>query len=175
MRIAVIPVILALFFTTSDAWILLRNTLFMLAATTDFMDGFLARHYNQMSRLGQLMDPLADKLLTLPCLIILMVQGYIPPSFFPAALLIIMREICVPTLRERVMERTGKNLPSSPLAQWKTCLLMVAIAGLMSVDLLSAHMFFITQKVSLWVLAGAAGLSLISFWGYLRQTLKAMA
>ncbi len=128
MRLAAAPLlpVLFLFFTRPLAdWFAL--TLFIVAALTDYVDGYLARAWKQESAFGAAMDPIADKAMVLIALLVINgVSGLTPWILLPSAL-IIYREVFVSGLRE-VLGDKARALKVTNLAKWKTMLQMVAIA-----------------------------------------------
>jgi CDP-diacylglycerol--glycerol-3-phosphate 3-phosphatidyltransferase len=128
----------------------LAALLFILLSLTDLIDGYVARKYNQVSELGKMLDPLADKVLVLTVLIGLTAIGRADPL---AVMIITAREFIVASLR------TKKIFGASPLAKWKTVVQIVAVMLLMFDLPLAAFV--------LWV---AVVLSLLSGWGYLWQS-----
>lgn len=103
--------------------------LFVLASLTDWVDGYLARAWNQTSRLGAMLDPIADKAMVAIALLMLVV--YSPSAFgiiIPATI-ILFREMFVSGLRE-FLGNTAGTLKVTQLAKWKTTVQMVAIAVL---------------------------------------------
>lgn len=132
-RIWAIPAIVATFFFkgTCAAWI--GVILFIFAGITDYMDGYLARHLNQLSRFGRILDPIADKLLVGSILIMLAWQGKLASVMVIPAVIILCREILVSGLREFLAEiRVG--CPVTKLAKWKTACQMTALPMLMVAD-----------------------------------------
>jgi CDP-diacylglycerol--glycerol-3-phosphate 3-phosphatidyltransferase len=109
--------------------ILIRCALaaFLIAAITDFFDGWLARRFQATSVWGAILDPIADKVLVCATLLGLLAGGGVLLAI-PAAL-ILVREFAVSGLREVVAAR-GLKLPVTWLAKWKTTLQLVALAGL---------------------------------------------
>lgn len=179
-RLCSVPLLIGLSYS-QDWWILwCRNILFIAAAATDFFDGYFARRFGQLSRIGQLLDALADKLLIVPFLVILAAMGALPGPHLLPALVIIGREICVPTLRERYMETFGKGLQSDTTAQWKTALLLCSIAcllmGISTPDTSptdAALLFSLcAYEVGLCLLYISSILGMTSFYGYARATFK---
>jgi cardiolipin synthase len=169
-RIAAIPVVvLCLWLDRSwSPWV--SVVLFAAAAITDWFDGYFARRYHQISRLGRFLDPIADKLLVAAVLVMLVHAGPLRGVHVFAALIILAREILVSGLREFLAElRVG--LPVSQLAKWKTAVQMVAIAFLL-VD--GAAGPTITD-IGLWLIWIAAGLTLITGYDYLRTGIRHMA
>jgi len=181
-RLLIVPFIIGLSYS-QDLWVLwLRNALFMAAAATDFLDGYLARHFGQLSRTGQLLDPLADKLLIVPCLVLLIAMGALPGPHLWPALLVIARELTVPTLRERYMEVCQKALPSHEIAKWKTALLMLSLTCLLmgtsapeeAADATLITLYTWLYEVGILLLYTAAILGTTSLITYARRTFRAM-
>lgn len=128
-RIVAVPAIAALVWwgTPVAAWVAL--VLFIAAAVTDFLDGYLARTMNQHSSLGRMLDPIADKLLVGVLLLVLAAVDRIGDwSLIPAAV-ILSREILVSGLRE-FLAGLQVSVPVTWLAKWKTTLQLIAIGFL---------------------------------------------
>jgi len=98
---------------------------FVIAAVTDFFDGWLARRWNVVSTFGAILDPIGDKVLVCGAILGLMSQGAQPLVVLPAGL-ILFREFTVSALRE-VGAGKGVKLPVTLLAKWKTTLQLVAL------------------------------------------------
>jgi cardiolipin synthase len=103
--------------------------LFVAASLTDFLDGYLARAMKAQSNLGQMLDPIADKLLVVAAIAALLTAGQIGPWGFWAALIILCREIFVSGLREFLGSREV-TVPVTWAAKIKTTIQMTAIAVL---------------------------------------------
>jgi len=169
-RIAAIPLVVACLWLDRgwSGWV--SMILFVIAAVTDWFDGYFARRYHQISRLGRFLDPIADKLLVAAALLMLVHSGPLRGIHVLAALIILAREILVSGLREFLAElRVG--LPVSQLAKWKTGVQMVAIALLLVGDAASP----IVTTIGLWAIWIAAGLTLITGYDYMRMGLRHMA
>ena len=93
VRVAMIPIFMALLLL-GYRWIALA--VFILASVTDFVDGYVARHYNQVSDFGKFLDPLADKLLVTACMLIFVEWGRMPAW---AVMIVLTREFAVTGLR----------------------------------------------------------------------------
>lgn len=130
-RIALVPAVVVCFYIPGDAshWVALA--LFIIAGLTDFFDGYLARAWEQQSKLGRMLDPIADKLLVAVVLIALTWQGIIAGFSLWAAIIILCREILVSGLREFLAE-LRVSVPVTQLAKWKTAIQMVALAFLLA-------------------------------------------
>ena len=109
--------------------------LFILASISDFLDGFIARKWNQESDIGKILDPIADKLLVIISLIILIISFEENPIIFFSSILIIFREILISGLRE-ITKSSGLILNVTKLSKWKTA------AQLASIILLFLNIFY---------------------------------
>jgi cardiolipin synthase len=101
--------------------------LFVSAAITDFVDGYLARAWKQETKFGAMMDPIADKSMVIIALVVITGFSGMNPWILMPAVLIIFREVFVSGLREFLGDTAG-TLKVTVLAKWKTTLQMVAIA-----------------------------------------------
>src|SRR5215468_10678214 len=171
-RIAAIPLVVACFWLDRGWSQWLSMGLFVAAGITDYFDGYFARRYHQISRLGRFLDPIADKLLVAAALVMLVAGNNAPLKgvHVLAALIILAREILVSGLREFLAElRVG--VPVSQLAKWKTAAQMAAIALLLVGDAAAP----LVTRLGLWLIWIAAGLTLITGYDYLRTGLRHMA
>ncbi len=171
-RIAVIPVLIALFYVPGDWARWLACILFTAAGITDYFDGFFARSIGQVSELGRFLDPIADKLLVAAVILMLVAFGAISGLVVLAALVILIREILVSGLREFLAE-LQVGVPVSRLAKWKTMLQMVALGFLIVGD--AAPLWLpatVIGETGLWI---AAALTLVTGYDYLVTGLRHMA
>ena len=130
VRIAAVPALVAcLFFLKGDAARWSAFSLFVFAGITDWLDGYLARAWEQQSTLGRMLDPIADKLLVGAVLMMLVHDNTIGGWSIWAAIIILCREILVSGLREFLAELNVK-IHVTQLAKWKTTMQMVAIGFL---------------------------------------------
>jgi cardiolipin synthase len=125
-RILAIPVIVLLVVTGVPALRWLALLLYLAAAVTDYLDGYLARKWNQSSPLGQMLDPIADKLLIGALIVIFAWDATLYPLDLIPALAILLREIFVSGLREYLGPK-GVVVKVTQLAKWKTTVQMVAL------------------------------------------------
>lgn len=165
-RILAVPAVAACFYFegTTPRWIAVG--LFILAAITDFFDGYLARAWQQQSALGRMLDPIADKLLVSVCLLMLAADGTIGGWSLVAAIIILCREILVSGLREFLAE-LQVSVPVTQLAKWKTTVQMVAI-GLLLAGPAGDTIFAYTSLSGLIALWVAAMLTLYTGYDYFR-------
>ena len=148
----------------------LALAIFIAAGVTDFLDGYLARAWSQQSRIGRMLDPIADKLLVSAVLMMLAAAHTIEGYSLAAAIIILCREILVSGMREYLAE-LKVSVPVSNVAKWKTTLQLVAlgflIAGPSGDDIVPG--VAMTGLVLLWV---SALLTLYTGWDYFRAGLK---
>lgn len=171
-RILIIPIVIALFYIDTPTARWFNGGLFIAAAVTDFFDGWLARRSNQISSFGRFLDPIADKLLVAAVLMMLVAFQQIDPWVWPAAVIILMREILVSGLREFLAELQVR-MPVTPLAKWKTTVQLIALSVLIigPVPGLEVMPIKLIGELLLW---GAAVMTLTTGWIYLRTGLKYM-
>src|SRR5262245_37731233 len=169
-RIAVIPLLVALFWLENDAWRYVACALYTAAAVTDYVDGYLARAWKQQSKLGRIFDPIADKLLVAATILLLVAFRRIAGWDVLAALVILCREVLVSGLREFLAELRAR-LPVSRLAKWKTGMQMTALGFLIVADAAPTAFLPVTLigELLLWI---AAALTLITGYDYLAEGLK---
>lgn len=125
-RVALIPIYLVLMYLSGGQsgpvmWAALG--VFIFASTTDFVDGYIARHYNQVSDFGKFLDPLADKLLTLAAMCMFCQWGTFPAW---ALMLVLTREFAVSGLR-MVAGPKGKVIAAGKSGKFKTASTMVGL------------------------------------------------
>ena len=176
-RILAVPILVFLLWRPTPVDYAITFVLYCLVGITDYFDGYVARAQGQISKLGQFLDPIADKIMVGAVLIMLISSRKANPIpeiaglHIIAALIILLREIIVSGLREFLAE-LKVSIPVSALAKWKTTFQMVALGALIlggAVPQLPwVHLVGIT---CLWV---AAALTLITGYDYLRIGLKHM-
>ena len=172
LRILLIPLIVGIFYLP-DEWLSFENrniaatSVFIFAAITDWLDGYLARKLNQMSAFGAFFDPVADKLVVVGALVVLL---YLNRVDMVVALIIIGREIAISALREW-MARVGqaKSVAVAFIGKLKTVVQMIAIPLLLFegplFGLLDCQLFG-TLLINI-----AAVLTVVSMLYYLRRAL----
>jgi cardiolipin synthase (CMP-forming) len=132
VRIAAVPALVAcLFFLKGDVARWSAFSLFVFAGLTDWLDGYLARIWEQQSTLGRMLDPIADKLLVGAVLMMLVHDNTIGGWSIWAAIIILCREILVSGLREFLAELNVK-IHVTQLAKWKTTMQMIALGVLLA-------------------------------------------
>lgn len=129
-RACVVPMLLLFPLATGRTGSQVMAWLFIVAATTDLLDGWLARRGQQVTRVGQLLDPLADKLLVATALVVLLVAERIPAWGTVMVVVIIGRELAVTGLRG-IASAGGQVIPAAGLGKAKALTQNVAIAALL--------------------------------------------
>ena len=173
-RIAAIPVLVLLVALSAPVADLLAALLFAAAGVTDYLDGRLARGRLQLSDLGRMLDPIADKLLIGATLMVLVGFGRLPAWGLYPAIVIMLREILVSGLRE-YLAQIKVGLPVTRLAKWKTGVQMVAL-GLLLLGARGAFLLGLGWLPMAWIggvlLWLAAALTLVTGWDYLTAGLR---
>ena len=174
-RIICVPLIVLCFFIEGKLegsdfarWVALW--IFVIASITDFLDGYLARIWNQTSNIGRMLDPIADKLLVSAILLLVAADGTIAGWSLWAAIIILCREILVSGLRE-YLAALKVSVPVTRIAKWKTTAQLVAIAFLLAGPAGDKVLPYTTEIgiVLLWV---AALLTIYTGYDYFRAGLK---
>ena len=172
LRIVLIPVMVALFYVNGDAARWAALGIFILASLTDWLDGYLARLLKEQSRLGEMLDPIADKLIVCAALVMLVKDETIHDFTVIAAIVIISREILLSGLREYLAAAQVK-VRVSRIAKLKTTIQMIAICVLIGAPPVVATWPLI-DDIGAWGLWLAAALTVYTGWGYLIGSLKHM-
>lgn len=178
-RIALIPVFLLIAYWPPAIGVagyqggmtrhLILTAIFILAAITDWFDGYLARVLNQTSAFGRFLDPVADKLMVAAALIVL-VQWHPSIEMAFAAIVIISREITVSALREWMAELGARtNVAVSTVGKYKTAFQMIAISVFLvnwpPLDYVAYGLLYTAVILTLWSMF----IYLKAAWPYLKQ------
>ncbi len=169
-RIIAVPAFVACFYFEGENWRLIALLLFIVASLTDFLDGYLARAWSQQSLLGQMLDPIADKLLVGAALIMLVSDDTINNISVLAAVIILSREILVSGLRE-FLGMLSVSVPVTKIAKFKTAAQLGALTMLLLAPLLDNQTLdtLLIGDALLWI---AAILTIYTGWDYLRAGSK---
>ena len=173
-RIAAIPLLVVLAAIRTPEADLAACVVFSVAAITDYFDGKLARSRKQISDLGRMLDPIADKLLVACALMLLAGMGRLTDFGLFPAIVIMLREILVSGLRE-YLAGLSVGLPVTKLAKWKTGFQMGALGTLLAGDtaapLLGLGWLPVSMigELMLWT---AAVLTMLTGWDYLQAGLR---
>ena len=176
-RILAVPILVFLLWRPAPVDYAITFVLYCIVGITDYFDGYVARAQGRISRLGQFLDPIADKIMVGAVLIMLISSRKANPvpeiaglNIIPA-LVILLREIIVSGLREFLAE-LKVSIPVSALAKWKTTLQMVALGALILGGAVpQMEWVHLVGLVCLWL---AAALTLLTGYDYLRIGLRHM-
>jgi cardiolipin synthase (CMP-forming) len=169
-RIVAVPVVAGLLMWGGDAARWWALGIYVVAAVTDFFDGYLARKWQMQSGLGRMLDPIADKVLVAVVLLVLSADGILYGGHIWAAIIILSREVLVSGLRE-YLGQLRVSVPVTKIAKWKTTVQLVAIGFLIAGPAGDKVITGITQigVAGLWI---AAGLTLYTGYDYFRAGLR---
>ena len=170
-RIIIVPFFVFAFYLPGFYGDVIAFSLFIVASFTDFLDGLLARMFKEESKLGELLDPIADKIIVAAALILLVMNGTVKNYEVVAAIIILTREILISGLREFLAK--GKiKIPVSNLAKLKTFLQMFSIAILLTGETGNKIINFQdynAQTIGIILLWLSAFLTLYTGYEYLRK------
>ena len=170
-RIIIVPFFVVSFFLPGFYGEIIPFLLFILASFTDFLDGLLARLYKEESKLGELLDPIADKIIVSAALILLVMNGTIQNYEVIAAIIILTREILISGLRE-FLGKVQVQMPVTSLAKVKTFIQMFSIAILLTGETGNTIINFENynaQTVGIILLWLSAFLTLYTGYDYFRK------
>ena len=173
-RIIIVPFFVISFFLPGFYGEIIPFLLFILASFTDFLDGLLARLYKEESKLGELLDPIADKIIVSTALILLVMNETIQNYEVIAAIIILTREILISGLREFLADVHIK-IPVSSLAKVKTFIQMFSIAILLTGETGNKIINFEdynAQTVGIILLWLSAFLTLYTGYDYVRKGIE---
>ena len=176
-RIFAVPILVFLLWRPTPLDYAITFVLYCIVGITDYFDGYLARAQGRISRLGQFLDPIADKIMVAAVLVMLISSRKANPlpeieglHIIPA-LVILLREIIVSGLRE-YLAGLQVSVPVSALAKWKTTLQLVALGALILGGAVPGQPW--VHQVGLAALWAAGALTLVTGYDYLRIGLKHM-
>ena len=152
VRVAMIPAFMATMYLSqgqAGLWMYISLAIFIIASLTDFIDGYIARHYNQTTDFGKFLDPLADKLLTIAAMAMFCEWGVFPAW---ALMVILTREFAVSGLR-MVASQKGSVIAAGWSGKVKTASTMVGLCAMMAlpgVELLSTIVMWMIVATTLY-------------------------
>ncbi len=174
-RIALIPVVAMFIFWGDPVSCIIAVLLFWVAGVTDWFDGYIARRQGLVSMTGKFLDPLADKLLVITCLVVLIPLGRLPAWI---VILIVAREVSVTALRSMAASE-GMIITAGSGGKLKTAFQMVGLLGLIihftyEVNYYGYVMSLNFHRVGFWLLVISVFFSLWSAWLYFYGFLQAV-
>ena len=172
-RIALVPILVAAFWLPLPAGRWIALAIFLIAAITDYADGIIARARNAESRLGQMLDPIADKLLVSSALMMLVYMSDIRGLVLVPALIILAREIMVSGMRE-FLATIAVRVPVTGIAKFKTATQVVALSLLIGAPVVESAfgVLHLLGIIALWL---AALLTIYTGFVYVQANLAHMS
>ena len=170
-RIILVPIFISTFYLPGALGDWIPFFIFVLASFTDFLDGLLARLYKEESKLGEILDPVADKIIVASALVLLVMDDTIRNYEVIAAIIIMIREILISGLRE-FLAKVQVAMPVTSLAKFKTFIQMFAIAILLtgeSGNLLLNFGDYNAHSIGIILLWLSAFLTLYTGYDYIRK------
>jgi len=167
-RILITPILIVVFYFPGELSDWLACAIFVIAAFTDYLDGFFARLYKQQSKFGELLDPIADKVLVSTALALLIMSQTIKGPHVVAAIIIITREILISGLRE-FLAKAQIYIPVTNLSKGKTLIQMIAISILLAGSTGDQFLFNYGIQLGTYLLWMSAILTLWTGYAYLRK------
>jgi CDP-diacylglycerol--glycerol-3-phosphate 3-phosphatidyltransferase/cardiolipin synthase len=167
-RILIAPILVIVFYFPGEFSDWLSCCIFVIAAFTDYLDGFFARLYKQQSKFGELLDPIADKVLVATALSLLIMGQIIKGPHVVAAIIIITREILISGLRE-FLAKAQIHIPVTNLSKGKTVIQMIAISILLAGTSGDKFLFDYGIQLGIYLLWMCAILTLWTGYAYLRK------
>lgn len=169
-RVGLVPFLVLAFFVSGRVGTVLTLTLFLTASLTDYVDGYIARRFRQVSSFGAFLDPIADKILIAATLLMMAGTRRIEGIDLVPAVVIVCREFVISGLRE-FLAATGEELRVSYLAKWKTFTQITALAVLLAG---STPALILVGTLLLWIAALLALVTGVSYlkisWTYVKAT-----
>ena len=176
-RIFAVPILVFLLWRPAPLDYAITFVLYCIVGITDYFDGYLARAQGKISRLGQFLDPIADKIMVAAVIVMLVSsrnhsgEPIIHSFHIVPALVILLREIIVSGLRE-FLAPLNVSMPVSALAKWKTTLQLVSLGALILGGSVPEQLW--VHQVGLASLWAAAALTLVTGYDYLRIGVRHM-
>lgn len=162
-RILLIPVIIFCFFLQSITGNIIILSVFVFCCVTDFLDGYFARIFKQTTKLGQILDPIADKALVSATILFIVGFQKISHSAMIPACIILCREVMTSEIRDIVFA-ANKQFKTSVSAKWKTAIQMLSIIIILTAQLIPNNNILLIGEILLWISSVIALVSGIAYY-----------
>ena len=166
-RLLCIPLILVFYLSGIDNLKILSLIIFLYASISDFIDGYLARRLNQITLIGKILDPIADKLLVILTFMLFLTEDFINILTITGILIIIAREIAIMTIRE-IFAHQNIQIDVIGLSKIKTAIQFIALTLLFMTSLFASDVIILLQLTNAAILFGAM-ISLVTLVLYIRN------
>ena len=164
-RILLLPFFIFGFYLGTKLGLLLSLFVFILCCATDYLDGYIARAYNQTTELGKILDPMADKILMFTSILCILTFDIVSKlSLIPASIMI-CRDLLITSLRNIVFTN-GKNFKTLYIAKCKTAAQMVSISIIIFFNIISIKEGIFFGEILFWISAIISMISCINYFYY---------
>ncbi len=149
-RILMLPIFIFGFYLKTRLGLLLSLSIFTLCCITDYLDGYIARAYNQTTELGKILDPMADKILVFISIICIIGFDMVSKWAIIPSSITICRDLIITSLRNTI-STSGKSFKTSYIAKCKTATQMISISIILFFNIISVSKGIILGEVLLWI------------------------
>ena len=161
-RILLLPVFILGFYLKTKLGLLLSLSIFILCCITDYLDGYIARTYNQTTELGKILDPMADKILVFISILCILCFNMVSKWALIPSAINICRDLIITSLRN-IISTSGGTFKTSYLAKCKTAAQMISIVVILLFNIISLNKGIIFGELLLWISAIIAIVSGIKY------------
>lgn len=149
-RILLLPIFILGFYLKTKLGLFLSLSIFILCCITDYLDGYIARAYNQTTELGKILDPMADKILVFVSILCILEFNMVSKWALIPSSINICRDLIITSLRNTV-STSGKNFKTSYIAKCKTATQMISISVIILSNIISIDKGIIFGEILLWI------------------------
>lgn len=162
-RILLLPIFILGFYLNTKIGLLISLCTFILCCITDYLDGYIARAYNQTTELGKILDPMADKILVFISILCILEFDMVSKWALIPASINVCRDLIITSLRNTV-STSGGNFKTSYIAKCKTAIQMISISVILLFNIISINEGIILGEILLWISATVAIISGIKYF-----------
>ena len=162
-RILLLPIFILGFYLKTKVGLLVSLFVFILCCITDYLDGYVARAYNQTTELGKILDPMADKILVFVSILCILEFDMVSKWALIPSSINVCRDLIITSLRNTI-STSGKNFKTSYIAKCKTATQMISISLILLFNIVSIKEGVIFGEILLWISAIIAVISGIKYF-----------
>ena len=162
-RILLLPIFILGFYLQTKLGLFLSLSIFILCCITDYLDGYVARAYNQTTELGKILDPMADKILVFVSILCILEFDMVSKLALIPSSINICRDLIITSLRNTV-STSGKSFKTSYIAKCKTATQMISISVIILSNIVSINEGIIFGEILLWISSIIAIISGIKYF-----------
>lgn len=167
-RILLLPFFILGFYLQTKLGLLISLFIFIICCLTDYLDGYIARSYNQTTELGKILDPMADKIFVFISILCILCFNIVSKWTLIPAAITICRDLIVTSLRN-IVSISGRNFKTSYIAKCKTATQMLSISVILLFNVISLNEGIILGEILLWI---SSIIAIISGINYLTRFIK---